>query len=46
MCHGHRSREWSREETDESTDEPAEEPSLSEPEEATDVEILTDGAGE
>ncbi|WP_199718573.1 hypothetical protein [Halorubrum sp. Atlit-28R] len=46
MCHGHRSREWSREETDESTDEPAEEPSLSEPEEATDVEILTDGGDE
>ncbi|WP_167551896.1 hypothetical protein [Halorubrum tropicale] len=46
MCHGHRSREWSREKTDESTDEPAEEPSLSEPEEATDVEILTDGGDE
>ncbi|WP_199241376.1 hypothetical protein [Halorubrum sp. ASP121] len=46
MCHGHRSREWSREETDESTDEPAEEPSLSEPEEATGVEILTDGGDE
>ncbi|WP_199241444.1 hypothetical protein [Halorubrum sp. ARQ200] len=46
MCHGHRSREWSREETDESTDEPAEEPSLSEPEEATDVEILSDGGDE
>ena len=42
MCHGHTPREWTRDE-EETTEEAAEDPSLSEPDEATDVEILTDG---
>jgi len=42
MCHGYTPREWTRDER-ETTEETAGDPSLSEPDEATDVEILTDG---
>jgi hypothetical protein len=46
MCHGYHAGEWSRDDEDAESEEVDEHPSLSEPEEATEVEILTDGGDE
>ena len=46
MCHGYHAGEWSRDDEEAESEEAIEHPSLSEPEEAADVEILTDGGDE